>query len=72
MANEIADKLDTDERSLSVFLSSIEGKDPHDWVNDVGIKYGRPVALFGLASLWVENNFEIAEDFVRQLHDGWA
>ena len=41
---------------LSRFVDSLEAHDPHDWVNDLGDRYGRQRVLRALAELWAARN----------------
>jgi hypothetical protein len=64
---QLAARLNVLEGELSRFLDSIEGQDPHDWVNDLGERYGRPRVLRVLAEMWVEGNAIIVEPFLDEL-----
>lgn len=64
---KLAGRLGTDETSLRLLLDAIEAADPHDWVNQLGDRFGRAIVLRGLATLWAEANAESAETFVVQL-----
>lgn len=70
--NELAARLSTDRTHLDRVLESLEGTDPHDWVNDLGDEFGRPLTLHALSALWVERNQEEAELFVRTLRECWT
>ncbi|WAC57551.1 ATP-dependent nuclease [Gordonia sp. SL306] len=63
----IAHSLGTSVAPLSEFLDSIEGQDPHDWVNSLGERYGRQFALRQLSALWCSQNPAEVEPFVTQL-----
>lgn len=52
----LAAKLGVNEGDLSRFIDSREGVDNHDWVNDIGDRYGRQQVLRGFAELWVATN----------------
>lgn len=54
--NELAVRLNVPLDELVVFLDTLEGLDPHDWVNDLGKKYGRQKTLRVLAEMWVNVN----------------
>lgn len=60
----LASRLNIPPGELSRFLDSLEGKDPHDWVNDLGDHYGRVIVLRVLAELWVEGNPQIVGPFL--------
>lgn len=64
---QLADRLNISEGDLSRFLDSVEGADPHDWVNDLAQRYGRPHVLRVLAELWVEANAAIVDPFLKLL-----
>ena len=64
---QLAVRLNTPTGDLPLFLDSIEGQDAHDWVNDLGERYGRPRVLRVLAEMWVETNSAIVESFL----DSW-
>jgi hypothetical protein len=49
------------------FLDSIEGHDPHDWVNAVGVEFERQRALRTLAAVWASTNSAEASAFVQEL-----
>lgn len=63
----LAGRLSTDEARLSAFLASIEGSDPHDWVNRLAEEYGRPQVLQGLPAVWAELNTHLMEEFAAAL-----
>jgi hypothetical protein len=67
----LASRLNTAANGLKIFLDSIEGQDPHDWVNDLGQEYGRPSVLRALAELWVERNPESVEPFLKELKEAF-
>ena len=53
-------------------MASIEGSDPHDWVNRLGDEYGRPQVLQALPAVWAELNPEAASAFVTELQAAWS
>lgn len=53
---ELADALNISSDRLVAFLDSIEGADPHDWVNRLCDEFGRPLVLRTLSSLWCSQN----------------
>lgn len=63
----LASRLNTAASGLKTFLDSIEGQDPHDWVNDFGQEYGRPNVLRTLAELWIERNPAIVGAYLKEL-----
>jgi hypothetical protein len=63
----LAHRLGADLTSLQLLLDAIEADDPHDWVNQVGDRFGRPNALRVLATLWVEDNQDSVKAFVADL-----
>lgn len=63
----LASRLNATVQELKIFLDSIEGQDPHDWVNDLGHKYGRASTLRALSELWVERNMLSVEPFLASL-----
>ncbi|MBL0705083.1 ATP-binding protein [Sinomonas cellulolyticus] len=60
----LAIRLGVSESSLIREIESHEGKDAHDWVNDVAARFGRPVFLQAISELWVEQNPETVEAFL--------
>lgn len=65
--DSLAKRLNRSKQSLSPYLDSIEGSDPHDWVNDLGAEYGRPVTLRALAELWVDSHSNEVKEFLDSL-----
>ncbi|OII21324.1 hypothetical protein BIV04_11440 [Frigoribacterium sp. MCBA15_019] len=64
---ELARRLNVPEHELSLFLDGKQGLDPHDWVNDLGVKYGRQKVLRVLAEMWVANHSAEAESWYADL-----
>lgn len=64
--------LQTTPGRLRPFLSSIEGDDPHDWVNKLGDEFGRPFVLQALPAMWAELHPKEAGEFVEDLRRGWS
>jgi energy-coupling factor transporter ATP-binding protein EcfA2 len=64
---ELALRLGVTEENLRGFLDGLEGDNPHDWVNALGVEYGRGHALTVLASLWVAENPDGLADFAGQI-----
>ena len=61
---QLASRLNVPEAELSRFLDSIEGRENHDWVNELATEYGRGKVLRVLAEMgWkaIENIDEILE-----------
>ena len=65
--SELARRLNVPELELQLFLDGKQGLDAHDWVNDLGVKYGRQKALRVLAEMWVENHTQMAEEWHMEL-----
>jgi energy-coupling factor transporter ATP-binding protein EcfA2 len=65
--NELAIRLNVPEQELKLFLDGKHGLDAHDWVNDLGDKYGRQKTLRVLAEMWVENHAPLADAWYREL-----
>jgi hypothetical protein len=70
--DELSARLGTDREHLERVLESLEGSDAHDWVNDLGDEFGRPLTLHVLSTLWVEQNAGEAEAFVQALRECWS
>ncbi|WIM71001.1 ATP-dependent nuclease [Corynebacterium suedekumii] len=64
---KLAERLRIPGEELGRFLDSIEGEDPHDWVNDFGHEYGRQQVLRTLSELWVESNEAAVRPFLEEL-----
>lgn len=64
----LAARLNVPEGELSRFLDSKEGVDSHDWVNDLGARYGRSQVLRTLAEVWTEKNEVIVNMFLEELN----
>jgi hypothetical protein len=60
-------KLGIGERALALVLDSLEGREPHDWVNGLATKFGRPRVMACLADLWCEMNPSYVGVFVEEL-----
>lgn len=52
---------------ITRFLDTIEGDDPHDWVNKLGAEYERQRVLHALTALWVSSNKDLASEFVAEI-----
>jgi len=65
--DKLAAKLHEPEACLIRLLETLEGKDPHDWVNDLCDEYGRQRVLGALTDLWCEENPEIVREFGDEL-----
>jgi hypothetical protein len=63
----LAGRLNVPEAELARFLDTLEALNAHDWVNDLGARYGRVRVLRILAELWVESNEELVEAFLAEL-----
>lgn len=63
----LASRLHVDEQELRWMLGSLDGADPHDWVNRLAAKYDRGQVLPALAELWIEQNPDEAEEFCSEL-----
>lgn len=48
-------------------LAGLEGFDKHDWVNGLGVKFGRARVLAALTRLWAARNANDVSDFTRSL-----
>ncbi len=66
---DLARRLNVPSGELTRFLDSQEGLDAHDWVNGLGLRYGRQVVLKALAESWVEKNAFEVEPFLKMLKD---
>ncbi|MGV0680239.1 hypothetical protein ABQE62_28940 [Mycolicibacterium fortuitum] len=66
--DELATALSTPANQLQEFLDTLNGKEPHDWVNDLCVQFGRQQTLASLAALWRELNAEEAAQFIRDVH----
>lgn len=66
-SDKLAAKLDVAADDLGRRLEALEGKDPHDWVNDLCDAYGRQRVLSVLADLWCEENPEWVQEFGQSL-----
>ena len=64
---QLASRLNVPEAELSRFLDSIEGRENHDWVNELATEYGRGKVLRVLAEMWVEGNREHLDEILEQL-----
>lgn len=49
------------------FIETLEGKDAHDWVNDLGTQFDRVLVLPALASQWVNENAVATAAFHEEL-----
>lgn len=61
--DKLAAKLSIPSERLARSLESLEGRDPHDWVTELGVGYGRQRVLPALADLWCDENPELVEEF---------
>lgn len=48
-------------------IQAREGIDPHDWINELAERFGRPRFLAAIAEIWVEQNQELADEFIEAL-----
>lgn len=64
---ELAQRLHVPVGDLQARMDLLEGKDSHDWVNELAAAYGRPRVLKTLAELWVDTNAGEASAFVDEL-----
>ncbi|NKX92808.1 hypothetical protein HF995_05895 [Sanguibacter hominis ATCC BAA-789] len=64
---ELAHRLRVPVSELQARMDLLEGKDSHDWVNDLATAYGRTRVLRSLAELWVDKNSDQASAFVDDL-----
>lgn len=48
-------------------IQAREGIDPHDWVNELAERFGRPRFLAAITEIWVEQNQELADEFLEAL-----
>lgn len=69
--SQIAGRLQTPEARLRPFLASIEGEDCHDWVNKMGLEFGRARVLHILPALWADLHPEETKGFVNELLAAW-
>jgi hypothetical protein len=69
-SGRLADGLGVPHGRLREFMDSLEGHDPHDWVNGLSDEYGRQVVLRQLALLWCELHPDEAERFLLELKAG--
>ncbi|WP_143757356.1 ATP-binding protein [Clavibacter michiganensis] len=67
MPQLLADALVTPLSEMQRYLDTIEGEDPHDWVNKLGEQYERQRVLRALAALWVANHETDATAFVAEV-----
>lgn len=65
--SQLAYRLNVPVEELTLFLDSIEGRENHDWVNDLGERYGRQKVLRVLAEMWSENHADERRDLLDQL-----
>lgn len=70
-SDSVAKYLSTDTVTLDQLLDSIEGLDPHDWINSMGEEFGREFTLKQLSSLWCETHPEEVEKFAASLIGHW-
>lgn len=64
---QLAQRLNVSSTELDQFIDGLQGKDVHDWVNDLGEEYGRTKVLRILAEQWVENNPENVNIFLSEI-----
>lgn len=65
--DDLALRLNVPIEELKAFLDSVEAFDPHDWVNDLGDRYGRQRVLRTLAESWVERHSGAVDSFLAEL-----
>jgi len=63
----LATRLGKTTEEVARVIETFEGRDAHDWVNGVADAFDRGVVLSTLASLWVENNAQLASQFQGEL-----
>lgn len=63
----LAERLAVSVDELSRRLDSLEGSDPHDWVNGLGDEFGRQRVLHALAELWCDEHPESVWQFGEEL-----
>lgn len=70
--DDLADRLGFPRDRVRRSIEALEGGDPHDWVDDLGAEYGRPLVLAVIASVWARRNLEKAKQFVADLEATWV
>ncbi len=68
----LADRLGFPHDRVRRSIEALEGGDPHDWVDDLGAEYGRPLVLAVIASVWASRHLDEAEQFVNDLERSWT
>lgn len=63
----LADHLGCELAQLKRALDRLEGRDAHDWVDELGRTFGRSRSLAALATMWVKGNETPARAFVADL-----
>ncbi len=64
---ELAAWLNISVEDLQLQLDRLEGQDVHDWVNQMGDRFGRQRTLSTLAELWCEHHPQEVSEFVSSL-----
>lgn len=62
-SDQLANRLNVSAEELGRTLEALEGRDPHDWVNDLSAEFGRQRVLPALADLWCEENPDQVQEF---------
>ena len=62
-SEKLAEKLAAQSEPLARTLGSLEGRDSHDWVNELAQVYGRQRVLSALADLWCDENPDLVAEF---------
>lgn len=65
----LATSLGVDKGALKRKLESLQGVDDHDWVNELGLAYGRPHVLKVLATCWASLHPDEAQTFSRTVRE---
>jgi hypothetical protein len=68
---ELATRLGRSPAEVSRVIAMLEGKDAHDWVNELGDQFDRALVLPALASLWVDQNEELKLAFQSAVLGAW-
>lgn len=67
-SHALASRLGISADEITREIQAREGMDPHDWVNQLGDRFGRPRFLAAVAEVWVEHNPELTEEFIKELN----